>query len=176
MSSWIALTIELKNHEEFWNEHEEGVSTGSQNTFNEYAREEGLQFFSGTSEATNYRSETDSYHDYLMLIIGGRHDEDEVFEFVEQVENYSTGRFVLVESNDTSDTGTAFYYVKQDDGWHQADRYVEKQLYSGNHLGMKSAAYMYATYGIPAIAKRHMTHEHGETDEYSSQTIHNRPR
>jgi len=184
MSGWITLTIELKDGEAYWNDNEEEeVGPAAKEAFIEYGDDgyryengDSLQYFLGISEATNHRPEKGTHHKYLMAVVGGRFEEEEVFEMLDQVLSYSTGRAVVIHSNDTSDTGYGYLYVHRDGEWKEADAVGEKQSHEGTHLGQYAAARMYSRHGIPAIAKRHMTMEHSEVDEYSEHTLHNRPR
>lgn len=65
---------------------------------------------------------------------------------------------VVVQANDTTDTGTARLYQKTDEGFGVTDQYTESQD-EGLHVGEKAASYMHATHGVPALAHTHQTRQ-----------------
>lgn len=65
---------------------------------------------------------------------------------------------VVVQANDTTDTGAARLYQRTSEGFIQTDEYSETQD-EGLHVGERAASYMHATHGIPALA--HTTQTRG---------------
>lgn len=63
---------------------------------------------------------------------------------------------VVVQANDTTDTGQARLYQKTGDGFGVTDQYTETQD-EGLHVGEKAASYMHATHDVPALAHTRQT-------------------
>lgn len=59
---------------------------------------------------------------------------------------------VVIQANDTSDTGQARLYVKEDSEFVERDSYAEDQGRDGVQVGSKAAAYMQFRHDIPCVA------------------------
>ena len=98
---------------------------------------------------------------------GGYRDWEQDEAVLEELSPLVT-KAVVVQANDTTDTGTARLYQRTSDGFVQTDEYAEQQ--GGElHVGEKAASYMHATHGIPALAntrqRRGLYHDQCEVTE-----------
>jgi len=112
MSGWSTISIELVDSDEYHQFFDSFVREDVQEALEQFIAERGGKVFSGCSMTTSVAA--DGPHMCLLAQRRGYRDWVADADLIEALSTYTTGRAVVVQANDTSDLGTAKYFVLED--------------------------------------------------------------
>lgn len=150
MSSWTTITLELRGEEEYYHATDGGhVTDDAEQAAKEAFTSATIHFPKG------YQHDEDGDPiNYLTVHTGGGMSAAQIRRKLSHLGQYAT-RAVAVRSNDTSDTGTAMLFERDEENherWSKTDDFEELQREHGCQKGYLAASKMHVEYGIPAVA------------------------